>query len=121
MAKRKTSRIATTIVVIAVGIIVTIVIFYYFIDLLNKPQPTNVSHNKALDKFGIKEIYPTTIGGREWFINMDNPKNDGIFNPESPITRQPDGSWQIAGRHKIGKYSEEVRVNVNTTPGNKQW
>ena len=96
-------------------------ISYYFISFFNKP-PTNIRpQNIALDKFGIKEIYPTTIGGREWFINMDNPRNDGIFNPESPITRQPDGSWQIAGRHKIGKYNEEVRMNVNTTPGNKQW
>jgi hypothetical protein len=119
MAKRKTSRI-TTIVVIAVATIIIIVLSYYFIAFFNKP-PTNISHNRALDKFGIKEIYPTTIGGREWFINMDNPENDGIFNPESPIRRQPDSSWQIAGRHKIGKYNEEVRMNVNTTPGDKQW
>jgi hypothetical protein len=119
---RKTNRITAIIIVIAVSIIVTIVLSYYFIALLNNPPSTIISsHNKALDKFGIKEIYPTTIGGREWFINMDNPKNDGIFNPESPITRQPDGSWQIEGRQKIGKYNEEVRMNVNTTPGDKQW
>jgi hypothetical protein len=29
---------------------------------------------------------------------MQNPTNDGIFNPQSPISRQPDGSWQIEGR-----------------------
>jgi hypothetical protein len=120
---RKTRITTAIIIVIAVSIIVTIVLYYYFIDLLtNASHPsTIISHNRALDKFGIKEIYPTTIGGREWFINMNNPENDGIFNPESPITRQPDGSWQIAGRHKIGKYNEEVRMNVNTTPGDKQW
>src|ERR671922_2499092 len=97
---RKTSKIATTIIVIAVAIIVTILLSYYFIALLNNlPFLTIISpHNRGLDKFGIKEIYPTSIGGREWFINMDNPENDVIFNPESPLTRQPDGSWQIAGR-----------------------
>ncbi len=64
MAKRKTSRVTTTIVLIAVATIIIIVLSYYFISFFNKP-PTNISHNRALDKFGIKEIYPTTIGGRE--------------------------------------------------------
>ena len=64
---------------------------------------------------------------REWFINKDNPKNDGIFNPQSQIIRQLDGSWQIEGRNnKIGKYEEEirtnvVRMNVKTPSGDKQW
>ena len=64
---------------------------------------------------------------REWFINMDNPKNDGIFNPQSQIIRQLDGSWQIEGRNnKIGKYEEEIRtnvmrMNVKTPSGDKQW
>ena len=64
---------------------------------------------------------------REWFINTDNPKNDGIFNPQSQIIRQLDGSWQIEGRNnKIGKYEEEirtnvVRMNVKTPSGDKQW
>ena len=30
----------------------------------------------GVDKFGIKEIYPTKQGGEEWFVNMNNP-NDG--------------------------------------------
>ena len=34
----------------------------------------------GLDKFGIKEIYPTMQGGREWYINMSNPRNDNIFS-----------------------------------------
>src|SRR5919112_898809 len=119
---RKTSKITAIIAIISVAIIATIVLSYYFIDLLNNPPSTIISsNNRGLDKFGINEIYPTMVGGREWFINMHNPKNDGIFNPESPITRQPDGSWQIEGRHKIGKYNEEVRMNVNTTAGDKQW
>jgi hypothetical protein len=53
------------------------------------------------------EIYPTKAEGREWFINMENPTNDGIFNPQSNITRQSDGSWQISGRQNTGKYNNE--------------
>src|SRR5215216_518315 len=29
------------------------------------------------DIFGVKKIYPTKNGGREWFINMDDPRGDG--------------------------------------------
>jgi hypothetical protein len=58
---------------------------------------------------------------------MENPTNDGTFNPQPPITRQADGSWQIEGRNsKIGKQDEEirtnvVRINVKTSSGDKQW
>jgi hypothetical protein len=39
----------------------------------------NIS-KKGVDKFGIKEIYLTKKGGREWFINMADPRNDSIFS-----------------------------------------
>ena len=112
--------------IIALVIIAIIVLSYYFLAFFNK-LPTNISNNSGLGKFGIKKIYPTIVGGREWFINTDNPKNDGIFNPQSQIIRQLDGSWQIEGRNnKIGKYEEEIRtnverMNVKTPSGDKQW
>lgn len=82
--------------IIALVIIAIIVLSYYFLAFFNK-LPTNISNNSGLGKFGIKKIYPTIVGGREWFIHTDNPKNDGIFNPQSQIIRQLDGSWQIEG------------------------
>jgi len=118
---RKISRRTAITAIISVAIFATVALSYYFIALSNNPTFIISSHNRELDKFGIKEIYPTKAGGREWFINMDNPKNDTIFNPESPITRQPDGSWQIEGRHETGKYNEEVRMNVNTPPDAEPW
>src|SRR2546423_849911 len=49
-----------------------------------------------VDKFGIKEIYPTKVGGREWYMNIANPQNDSIFYITSPsnqnITKQLDGN-----------------------------
>jgi hypothetical protein len=67
--------------------------------------------NDTLDKFGIKKIYPTSEGGREWFVNMNNPKNDSIFSITSNenISRQSDGSWRIA--------ASKVRMNINTPIG----
>ena len=67
----------------------------------------------TVDKFGIKEIYPIKEGGRQWYINMDSPKSDGIFDPKSILTKQPDGSWEIAAK--------QVRMNVNTPEGMQPW
>ena len=76
-----------------------------------------ITSSTTIPKFKIKEIYPTIQDGREWFINMDNPTGDGIFDPGSPISKQPDGSWQIVGRQTNSKFGNEVRMNVNTPPG----
>jgi len=56
------------------------------------------------------------VGGREWFIDMENPLKDGIFNPHSNITEEEDGSWQISGRDSLGKYEDQVRMDVSTPP-----
>jgi ABC-type cobalt transport system substrate-binding protein len=40
----------------------------------------------GLDKFGIKEIYPTKIGGEEWFMNMVDPGHDPRVGGEGPQT-----------------------------------
>jgi hypothetical protein len=67
------------------------------------------------DKFGIREIYPTKENGREWFVNMENPKDDEnfavTFNPN--LTRQEDGSWRIS--------VPVVRMNVKTLDGETNW
>ena len=44
-------------------------------------QPISKQNNTVVvDKFGITEIYPTKPnGGREWYVNMSSPLNDGNF------------------------------------------
>ena len=83
--------------------------------------PSLFPTSNKFDRFGIMEIYPTKAGGREWFINMENPTIDGIFNPQSNISRQPDGSWRIGGKLTAGKFYDEVRMNVNTPSGAENW
>jgi hypothetical protein len=67
------------------------------------------------DKFGIREIYPTKENGREWYMNMENPKDDQnfsiTFNPN--LSRQVDGSWRIS--------VPVVRMNVKTLEGESNW
>ncbi|MGA7543465.1 MAG: hypothetical protein WBW34_10440 [Nitrososphaeraceae archaeon] len=76
--------------------------------------PSNNS-SKGGDIFGIKEIYPTRPEGREWFLNSEDPRSDGIFyiTSDKNITKQNDGSWLIN--------SSEVRMNVDTPPGLSAW
>ena len=79
-----------------------------YADVANQDQ-------ESFDKFGIREIYPTKENGREWYMNMENPKDDEnfsiTFNPN--LTRQADGSWRIS--------LPVVRMNVGTLPGQTNW
>jgi hypothetical protein len=93
-----------------------------------------ISNNKvATDKFGIIEIYPTKPnGGREWYINMSSPLNDKSFSlsggsektnstlanatsSNGQIIKQGDGSYQVYGVRKTGKYDFSARMNVNAS------
>lgn len=73
------------------------------------------SIQKPVDKFGVKKLYPTKKGGREWYINMDNPKNDSIFHigSEQNLIRQSDGSWSNT--------NPQVRMHVSTPSGLSMW
>ena len=77
--------------------------------------PKITSSYWKFDNFAIKEIYPTRVGGREWYVNMNNPRNDTIFSigSDQSITKQNDSSWRIT--------NPEVRMNVTTPHNSKQW
>jgi hypothetical protein len=110
-------RNAIVIVAVATIIVILLVLLSTFATRPLSPLPTS----KKVDKFGIREIYPTKPGGREWFINMGNPLSDGIFDPQSNISRQTDGSWRIGGKQTAGKFYDEVRMNVNTPLVAQNW
>jgi hypothetical protein len=81
----------------------------------NEETLQSYDDNNTTDKFGIKKMYPTTQGGREWFIDMINPKSDGMFSITSNhnITKQRDASWRID--------APMVRMNIDTLPGAEPW
>ena len=118
---RKYSRILTIIITFAIiATIIIIFIYYYYPQILFLPPHIPIT-TTAIHNFKVKEIYPTKQNGKEWFINLDDPTADGIFDPQSKLTQQPDGSWQIKGRGGSGKYEDQVRMNVNTPKGEQQW
>jgi hypothetical protein len=87
---------------------------------INNGAQINKEH---LDKFGIKKIYPTKYGEREWFINMDDPTSDGIFDPQTEVNRNSDGSWRIGSTSREEGYNGKFHIvmNVDTPEGKQEW
>jgi hypothetical protein len=100
---RKNALLRIGIIVIVITGAFTIIYNYYLIS----PRYSGV------DKFGIKEIYPTKTGGEVWFMNMDDPGNDPRTGGEGPstifVSQNDDGSWKVQ--------STEVRYGVLTSSG----
>ena len=80
-----------------------------------KSNSSSLGFGGSVDKFGVKEIYPTKPGGREWFINMSNPRQDPLLDITNnvSISRQSDGSWLIN--------NSQIRINVITPRGENPW
>ena len=89
-----------------------------YINKTNKPPPNFGKSN--IDQFGVTEIYPTKVGGREWYVNTNDPNADEIFDTGSPIKIQPDGSWQI-GTDTNSKLQNQIRMSVGTPNGMEEW
>src|SRR3954468_9465938 len=88
---------------------------YYAIYYFTSQKPlSNIKNNTIIDKFGIKEIYRSKLGGEEWFINMDDPNHDLRTDPQTTLTKNDDTehgdiSWKIQ--------NTEVRYEVFTSSG----
>jgi hypothetical protein len=109
---RTKPKLVIPILAIAVIIIVVaaVIIIYHSTSFII--QKSSV---KGKDLFGIDEIYSTKNGGREWFVNMENPFSEDLFSStfENNITRQDDGSWRVSG--------SAVRLNVGTPSNAEGW
>ena len=97
-----------------------LVLFIIFILLYTRfvipPTPFPVPEGeRRMDKFGTLQIYPTLQGGREWFINMQNPFDDEIvsFTSDIALDQESDDSWRVN--------SSKVRIRVDTLPGQEEW
>jgi hypothetical protein len=77
------------------------------IQIFNVSTPGGVF--SAVDKFGVRMLYPTKQGGEEWFIDTEDPTADSRFDPKASISKNPDGSWKMQ--------SDKVRMNVFTSTG----
>ena len=99
--------------VVAIAIIIPL--YYYLLLPFHRPTlPTPTTTMAGIDKFGIREIYPTKHGGEQWYFNIDDPNNDprtgdGEGPPTTFVQKNADGSWKVQ--------STEVRYGVLTSSG----
>ena len=89
-------------------------------------SPENIFEVK--DKFGIQKIYPTKQGGREWYVNMENPRLDNHFLlGDSMLEKQSDGSWETGTRitgddeYDEGGSKYHLIMGVDTLQGEDEW
>ena len=68
----------------------------------------------TVDEFGIQKIYQTSKDGKEWYVDMDDPKSDPNFRNLDDIKfdRNSDGSWQIS--------EDSIRMEA-WSPANQKW
>jgi len=103
---------------IAALAVLTIYQISEFANKANKINP-NLSNSNP-DRFGAKEMYPTKIGGREWYINMIDPNSDQLFDTGSLIKVESDGSWQI-GSESNSELQNQIRMTVETPRSIELW
>ena len=78
----------------------------------------------TLDKFGVKKIYLTKQGGREWYVNMENPhKNQELILENIGLQKQSDGSWWLGSTDRNGIFNGKYHIvmGVNTPRGQEEW
>jgi hypothetical protein len=72
------------------------------------------AYSEGQDSFGIEKIYQTAAGGNEWYVNMNDPRDDPNFRNLGNIDfdKNSDGSWQVsAGQIRMEAWS----------PSNEKW
>jgi hypothetical protein len=72
------------------------------------------------DKFGVQEIYPTVQDGNEWYVNMNDPRDDLYFRNLGNVafSKNSDGSWQVSAnqiRMEAWSHTDEKWQNVEIT------
>jgi hypothetical protein len=84
----------------------------------------HVPLDSGLDKFGVKKIYETKIDGREWYVNMGEPRADPWFIAgDAELEKRPDNSWRVGGIDINEQFNDKyhIIIGVNTPPGKEQW
>jgi hypothetical protein len=50
----------------------------------------------SVDRFGVKQIYTSKQGGREWFLNATDPRDGLVISPAAAeLFPMPNDTWQI--------------------------
>ena len=86
----------------------------------NTPSPavTPLTPSGSSDKFGVQMLFATMPGGREWFMNMDDPSLDGIFEArDQRVFKMTDGYWYAGGNPP----DYRTRIMIKSPQGTALW
>lgn len=91
----------------------------------NKPTTTTrttvttpLTPSGSPDKFGIQMLFATMPGGREWFMNTDDPNLDGIFEARNQtVSKMHDGHWYASGNPP----DHRTRIMIKSPQGTDFW
>jgi hypothetical protein len=78
------------------------------ITLVIRGHPEFIDYDPEIDA-----IYPTKPGGREWYMDMNQPVDLVYFDPQIAIAKNEDGSWRVNGTN--------IRMTANTPVWEKPW
>ena len=105
------------ILLVASSVLVAVIIFILFYTrIVIPPIPFPIPEaERKIDEFDTLQIYPTVPGGRDWFINLQDPFHDELVSYNSAISldQQADGSWRLN--------SSKMRMRVDTPLGQDEW
>ena len=82
-----------------VAIAIVVPVHYYLLLPFHRPTLPTPTTMAGIDKFGIRKIYPTKLGGEQWYFNIDDPNNDprtgeGGGPSTTFVQKNDDGSWK---------------------------
>ncbi len=93
MSSREWMRTRNIRLFITLTLIVGAFAITYYVPI-SKTSLSDIMTMPNSDKFGVSEIYPTKPGGREWFIDMNNPTKDQDSAPHQIFLVK----WMVHGR-----------------------
>lgn len=105
------------------SIFAIILLLHYFLLLLQAGLFLTDETRKTIattdEQTQTKHIYPTKPEGREWYIDMENPRSDGLFF----ITSNKNISKQVENQDHVSWHIDDssIRMNVDTPPSAQPW
>jgi hypothetical protein len=81
-------------------------------DLAQRPADMAQGGGNGVDPFGVREIYSTANGGREWFLPANADQSGGEWQPNTQVTKISAGVFSVSGA---------PRMMVVSTAGKAWW
>jgi hypothetical protein len=88
-----------TSVAVFIAILIAVITYNYYI--------MEVTLHDRIETTKVGMIYPTKIGGDEWFVDPKRLKEDKRFDANANLTRNQDGTWSVDSK-------EQTRLNIWT-------